>query len=44
MRNNEKPLDLSAVSSLCSERFPKAIRDDSKMASGKASGTIPAET
>lgn len=44
MRSKENPLDFKAVSSLCSDKFPRAINEESKIAKGKASGTIPAET
>lgn len=40
----EKPLDLSAVNSLFSAKFPKVIRDDSNMDKGSASGIKLAET
>ena len=44
MRSSEKPLALSAVSSLCSAKLPMVMREESKMASGKASGSILADT
>ena len=44
MRNNEKPLAFKAVSSLCSAKLPMVMSEESKMASGSASGIILAET
>ncbi len=38
--NSEIPPAFSAVSSKLSPRFPKVISDASRMANGKASGTI----
>lgn len=42
--NSDKPLDLRAVSSLFSEKLPKVIRDEIKMANGSARGMRLAET
>lgn len=42
--NRDKPLDLRAVSSLFSEKLPKVIRDEIKMANGSARGIRLAET
>ena len=42
--NSDKPLDFSAVSSLFSEKLPKVIRDEIKMANGIARGIRLAET
>ena len=41
---NDKPLDFRAVSSLLSAKLPKVIKEESKMASGKAKGIKLAET
>ena len=41
---NESPLDFRAVNSLFSERFPKVIKDESKIANGRARGIKLAET
>ena len=41
---NDKPLDFNAVSSFFSDKFPKVISDDSKIANGKAKGIKLAET
>ena len=41
---SDMPLDFNAVSSLLSEKLPKVMSDDSKMANGKASGIKLAET
>ena len=38
--SSEMPLDFMAVSSTCSPRLPNVMSEASKMASGKASGTI----
>jgi hypothetical protein len=43
IRSREKPLDLRAVSSLFSAKFPKVIKDESKIANGKAKGIKLAE-
>lgn len=40
----EKPLDFSAVNSLFSEKFPKVMREESKIERGSASGIKLAET
>jgi hypothetical protein len=42
--NRDKPLDFNAVNSLLSAMFPKVIKEDSRMARGKASGIRLAET
>lgn len=39
VRMVDMPADLMAVSSLLSPKLPNVMRDDSKMASGKACGT-----
>ena len=44
IRYNESPLDLSAVNSFFSDKFPNVIRDESKIASGKARGIRLADT
>lgn len=41
---NDIPLDLKAISSLFSEKLPKVISDDKRIAKGKANGTKLAET
>jgi hypothetical protein len=41
---SDKPLDFNAVSSFFSDKLPKVMSDDSKMANGKASGIKLAET
>jgi hypothetical protein len=38
IRYKESPLDFNAVNSLFSERFPKVIMDESKIANGSARG------
>ena len=38
-RSNEMPEDFTATNSRLSPRFPNVINDESKTASGKASGT-----
>lgn len=43
IRSREKPLDFRAVSSLFSAKFPKVIKDESKIANGKAKGIKLAE-
>jgi hypothetical protein len=40
----DNPLDLSAVNSLFSAKFPKVIKEESKMAKGNANGIKLAET
>ena len=42
--NNESPLDLSAVNSLFSEKFPKVINEEISIAKGRARGIRLAET
>jgi hypothetical protein len=41
---NERPLDLSAVSSLFSEKLPKVMSDDINIERGNAKGIRLAET
>ena len=43
-RINEKPFDLSAVSSLFSDMLPKVISEERSMANGSAKGIKLAET
>ena len=42
--NNESPLDLSAVNSLFSEKLPKVINEEMRIAKGRARGIRLAET
>jgi hypothetical protein len=44
MRIKEKPLDLRAVNSLFSAKFPKVISEESKIDKGRANGIKLAET
>ena len=41
---SDNPLDFRAVNSLLSAKFPKVIKEESKMARGKAKGIKLAET
>jgi len=44
IRNKENPFDFNAVNSLFSDMFPKVIKEERRMASGRAKGIKLAET
>ena len=44
IRTSENPLDFNAVNSLFSDMLPKVIKEESRMASGRAKGIKLAET